>query len=256
MENIINQVLHGDAFDLLKQIPEESVQLVLTDPPYNISGTKFDLLNNKTGGPWKRVNETWDEFKTSDEYLEFSTKWINLCDKLLKPNGSTMICCTHHNIAEVIFPLKKLGYKFQNIITWRKINPMPNVTKRMFTHSTEYVVWFTKGKNWIYNYEEMKKYNSGKQLRDVWEFPVLQGKERIKDESGKPAHPTQKPMKLFTRLIEAATNEEDLILDPFIGTGTTAEVALLNNRKWIGIEQEEKYVKIANERIKQINRHK
>jgi site-specific DNA-methyltransferase (adenine-specific)/modification methylase len=129
---------------------------------------------------------------------------------------------------------------------------MPNVTKRMFTHSTEYIVWFTKGKNWIYNYEEMKKYNSGKQLRDVWEFPVLQGKERIKNEEGKPAHPTQKPLKLFTRLVEAGTNEGDLILDPFIGTGTVAEVAIQNKRKFIGIEQDAEYVKIAKTRIENI----
>ena len=133
---------------------------------------------------------------------------------------------------------------------------MPNMTKRVFTHSTEFIVWAVKGKNWIFNYEELKKVNperqkdgSLKQMRDVWNFPLVQGSERIRDKSGKAAHPTQKPEKMLERIILASTKKGDIVLDPFVGSGTTTFVAKKLGRKWIGIEKDRKYFSIVNKRM-------
>ena len=169
------------------------------------------------------------------------------------------ISCNYHNIAEVIFIAKKIGFKLNNIITWYKSNAMPNITKRTFTHSTEYVCWFVKGSNWKFNYEKVKEFNpyrtkdgSSKQLRDFVDFielPIVQGKERIKGTNNRAIHPTQKPEKLLELIIIASSDEGDIVLDPFFGTGTTGFVASKFRRKWIGIERNEKYYKIAYERI-------
>ena len=148
--------------------------------------------------------------------------------------------------------LKELNYKPLNIITWRKTNPMPNITKRMLTYSTEFIVWFSKSKKWTFNYQKMKKYNFGKQLRDVWDFPSCQGEERIKGGDGRAAHPTQKPLKLFERLIEMTTNEGDIVLDPFMGSGTTAVACEKIKRKWIGFENNKYYIEISDKRLKEL----
>ncbi len=246
----INEIISGDCIKKMRELKPKSFQLILTDPPYNISGkSKLDLKNNTTGGAWYKMEENWDIFKDYKEYLNFSRFWINEADKLLADSGSMMICCSYHGLAEVMLVLKELEYKILNIIIWRKTNPMPNVTKRTLTHSTEFVVWAAKSKGWIFNYMNMKKYNDDKQLRDVWEFALCQGPQRIKGKDGRAAHPTQKPLEFMRRLIEMATNEKDLILDPFIGAGTTAVAANQLKRKWIGIESNPKYVKIANKRI-------
>jgi len=247
----LNSILQGNCFEKMKELSPNSFQLIITDPPYNISGkSKLDLKNNTTGGPWYKMEENWDIFKDYKEYLDFTRFWTRESDKLLVDSGSMMICCSYHGLGEILIALKELDYKILNIIVWRKTNPMPNVTKRTLTHSTEYVVWAAKSKGWTFNYYEMKEYNDGKQLRDVWEFPLCQGLQRIKNESGRAAHPTQKPLELISRLIEMATEENDLVLDPFIGVGTTAVAANNLKRKWIGIESNAEYVKIANKRIK------
>lgn len=195
------------------------------------------------------MEENWDIFKDYKEYLNFTRFWINEADKLLVDSGSMMIYCSYHGLAEVMLALKELEYKILNIIIWKKTNPMPNVTKRTLTHSTEFVVWAAKSKGWTFNYMDMKKYNDDKQLRDVWEFTLCQGPQRIKNESGRAAHPTQKPLEFMKRLVEMATNKGDSILDPFLGAGTTAVAANQLKRKWIGIESNPEYVKIAKNRI-------
>jgi site-specific DNA-methyltransferase (adenine-specific) len=130
------------------------------------------------------------------------------------------------------------------------------MTKRVFTHSTEFVVWAVKGKNWIFNYKELKNINpdrqkdgSLKQMRDVWAIPLVQGKERLHGKDGRALHPTQKPEEMLKRIIIASSSEGDTVLDPFLGSGTTAVVAKKLCRKWIGIEKCKKYVEIANKRI-------
>lgn len=247
-------ILHGDCIELMKTI-KTKVSLVLTDPPYNISGkSKLDLPNNTTGGPYYKMDEDWDTFKDYSEYLEFSRNWIKEADELLVSTGSIMICCSYHGLGEILMALKELNYKILNIIIWKKLNPMPNITKRTLTHSTEFVVWAAKSTGWTFNYNEMKKYANGKQLRDVWEFPLCQGPQRIKGESGRAAHPTQKPLDLIRRLVEMASRPGDVILDPFIGAGTTAVAAISLNRKIIGIDTKKEYIKITNDRILKLER--
>ncbi len=152
--------------------------------------------------------------------------------------------------------LKINGLVIKNIITWQKTNPMPNVTRRVLTHSTEFIVWAVKGKGWIFNYEILKELNPEKskdgltkQMRDVWTFPVVQGKERIHDENGKAIHPTQKPEKMLEWIISGFSNKNDLVLDPFCGSGTTCKIAKNLNRNFIGIEKENKYIKVINDRL-------
>ena len=150
-------------------------------------------------------------------------------------------------MGEVLFIAKELGFKLNNIITWYKINAMPNITKRTYTHSTEFVCWFVKGKNWIFNYDKVKEFNphktkngANKQMRDFLDFielPIVQGKERLKNKENRAAHPTQKPEKLLELIIKASSNENDVVLDPFFGTGTTGFVAKKLKRNWVGIEK-------------------
>ncbi len=252
-----NFIYKGDCRQIMqKNIPEESVDLIFADPPYNLSGNGLKWQSKGMGGDWFMVNENWDKM-TDSEYLIFSREWLKECKRVLRLHGSIYISCTYHNIGELIMTLKALGFSPRNIITWHKSNAMPNMTKRTFTHSCEYILFFSKGKNWIFNYNELKKINpdkakdgSEKQMRDLWVMPVCQGKERIRGDNGKAAHPTQKPEKLLERIILASSNKGDIVLDPFLGSGTTAVVAQRLNRKWIGIESEGKYIKLAEKRIK------
>jgi len=256
MKDLINKNHQGDCIEIMSKIKDKSINLILTDPPYNASNGGVNLPDNKTGGAYFKVNEEWDKFDRYSDYLEFTRKWVKEADRILSDKGTVMVCCSLHNIGEVMNAFKELDYKPLNIITWRKPNAMPNITKRMLTHSTEFIVWFAKGRKWTFNYEKMKKYNYGKQLRDVWDFPSCQGPERIKGNNGRAAHPTQKPLNLFRRLIEMASKEGELILDPFIGSGTTAIASEELGRKWIGIDSNENYIKIANERLNKIKNQK
>lgn len=254
-----NKIYQGDCIKILSnKIDQNSIALIYADPPYNLSGKSLDLANNTTGGAFYKMNEEWDTFNY-DDYLDFTEKWISACKSVLINNGSLYVSCTQHNIAEIIFITKKLGYKLNNIIIWYKTNAMPNITKRTFTHSTEYVCWFVKGAKWIFNYEAVKQFNpnktkdgKNKQLRDFLDFielPILQGKERISGENRKALHPTQKPEKLLELIILASSNENDIVLDPFFGTGTTGFVAQQLKRKWIGIEKNSDYIEISKKRL-------
>ena len=251
----INKIYTGDCIEIMNSVPNSFVDLIYADPPYNLSGKSLNLVNNSTGGPFYKMNEDWDTWDY-DEYLTFSKDWIEKCWDVLKPSGSLYISCTYHNIGEIIFVARKLGFKLNNVITWYKTNSMPNITKRVFTHATEYVCWFVKGKKWKFNYNELKKFNpqktkSGqlKQMRDFIELPILQGKERIKKTGGRAIHPTQKPEKLIEMILLASSDANDLVLDPFFGTGTTGAVAEKLQRRWIGIEKNRQYANIAEKRI-------
>ncbi len=253
-----NLIYKGDCTAIMNtKIDKESVDMIFADPPYNLSGNGLKWKGNKTGGDWFMVNEAWDQMTPSD-FLIFNQEWIKASHRVLKNNGSIYICGTYHNIGEIIMSLKNLNFNILNIITWQKTNAMPNMTRRVFTHSTEFVVWAVKGKKWVFNYDELKKINpekqldgSLKQMRDVWSLPLVQGKERIRGKDGRASHPTQKPEELVRRTIIASSNPNDVILDPFLGSGTTASVAKSLGRDWIGIEKEDKYIKMAEKRIKE-----
>lgn len=256
----INHFYSGDCIEVLTQeIDKKSIDLIFADPPYNLSGNGLKWQGNKTGGDWFMVNEEWDKM-TTPEYMQFTLKWLGGCHKVLKENGSIYIACSYHNIGEVMIVLKQLDYKINNIITWYKTNAMPNMTRRVFTHSTEFVIWAVKGSGWTFNYEKTKEINPNKQkdgkmkqMRDLWEMPLVQGKERLRGENNKALHPTQKPEEMLKRIILASSNIGDLVLDPFSGSGTTAVIAKKYKRKFIGIEKEKKYNIAALNRLKENN---
>lgn len=253
----INSIYHGDCAEILNnKIDKKSVSLIFADPPYNLSGNGLEWKGNKTGGDWYMVNEEWDKM-APPEYLKFTRKWIGACGRVLKDNGSIYISCTYHNIAEIMIVLKQFKFKINNVITWQKTNAMPNMTKRLFTHSTEFIIWAVKGKKWVFNYKELKAINkdkqkdgSLKQMRDVWAMPLVQGRERLRGQNGRALHPTQKPEEMLKRIIIASSDKKDLVLDPFLGSGTTAVVANQLKRNWMGIEIDKKYIKMAEKRIK------
>jgi site-specific DNA-methyltransferase (adenine-specific)/modification methylase len=260
MLDSLGKIFHGDCIDILEnEIAENSVNLIFADPPYNLSRNVLNLKNNTTGGAYYKISEDWDIFDYED-YIKFTKNWMRVCKKALMENGSFYVSCNQHNIGEILTIGKSLGLKLNNILIWYKVNAMPNITKRTFTHSTEFVCWFVKGKNWIFNYNDVKEFNphktkdgANKQMRDFLDFielPIVQGRERIKGMSGRAAHPTQKPEKLLELIIKASSNENDIVLDPFFGSGTTGAVAEKLNRKWIGIEKNEQYICIAENRLK------
>ena len=251
-----NVIYTGDCIKVLNEkVGKKSIELIFADPPYNLSGNGLEWKGNKTGGDWYMVNEEWDRI-SPPEYMRFTRRWIEACRNVLKDNGAIYISCTYHNLAEVMVVLKQLDFEIKNVIVWKKTNAMPNMTKRVFTHSTEFVVWAVKGKKWVFNYEELKKINpekqkdgSAKQMRDVWSLPLVQGKERLRNKNGRAAHPTQKPEEMLRRIIIASSNKKGIVLDPFLGSGTTAKVAKSLGRNWIGIEKNRKYAELARKRI-------
>ena len=252
----LNIIYNGDCIEILNDaIEENSIDLIFADPPYNLSGNALKWVGNKTGGDWNMVNENWDKIPDT-EYIRFTENWIKGCYKVLKKSGSIYVASSYHNLAEIIITLKRLKFKINNIITWYKTNAMPNMTKRVFTHSTEFVVWAVKGSGWTFNYETAKEINPEKQkdgkvkqMRDLWEMPLVQGKERIRSIDGKALHPTQKPEEMLKRIILTCSKEGDIVLDPYLGSGITAIIAQRFGRKWIGIEKEKKYVEIAEKRL-------
>lgn len=252
----LNHIYKGDCVALIKKLKPESIDMVFADPPYNLSGKSFALKGNMTGGDWTKVNEKWDVY-SGEDYQQFSDDWISASVESLKKSGSIYICCSQHNIEAVLQSLRKAKCKVNNIIVWQKPNPMPNVTKRLFTHSVEFIVWAIKGKGWTFNASELRAINPDKQrdgsdkmMRDVWVFPVVQGPERIRDLSGRALHPTQKPLELVRRTIVASTHPGELVLDPFMGSGTTAVAAMQERRDWLGFEMDPTYIKAARKRIK------
>ena len=241
-------ILHGDCIAHLRKIPDESVDLVFADPPYNLQlgGTLARPDHTEVDA----VDDAWDQFDSFAAYDQFTTAWMREVRRILKPDGAAWVIGSYHNIFRVGSILQDLDFWVLNDVVWRKTNPMPNFRGRRFTNAHETLIWAAKSQNarHTFNYEAMKALNGDVQMRSDWELPICTGNERLK-EDGKKAHPTQKPETLLARVILASTKRGDVILDPFFGTGTTGAVAKRLNRHFIGIEQDEKYVAIARERI-------
>ena len=250
----INNIYKGNCLEILKTFPSKCVDLIFADPPYNMQ-LKSDLYrpnNTKVDG----VNDEWDKFSSFKEYDNFCKSWLKECKRVLKDTGSIWVIGSYHNIYRVGNIMLNLGYWILNDVTWYKTNPMPNFLGTRFTNATETLLWCSKGekyKKYTFNHKLMKKYNGGKQMTSVWNIGLCIGSERIKGDDGKKAHSTQKPEELLKRVILSTTNKDNIILDPFFGTGTTGAVAKKLGRKFIGIEQEQKYIDIAKKRINKIN---
>ena len=227
------KLLHGDALFLLKKIELKSIDMIFADPQYFLSGNGITC----SGGKMVSVNKgDWDSKISVEEKHKFNRKWIKLCYKVLKDDGTIWISGTMHNIYSIGMALEQEGFKIINNITWRKTNPPPNISCRAFVHSTETILWAKKDlkkSKYYFNYNLMKEKNNNKQMKDVWETSLTKPSEK---KCGK--HPTQKPEVLLENVILASTKENDLILDPFNGSGTTGIVANRLNRRYIGIEKE------------------
>ncbi len=244
----LNQILHGDCVEILKSLPESSVDLIFADPPYNLQ-LRNDLYRpNMT--KVDAVNDGWDKFSGFAEYDQFTREWLSASQRVLKETGTIWVIGTYHNIYRVGAIMQDLGFWFLNDIVWIKSNPMPNFRGVRFTNAHETLIWAQKkkGAKYTFNHQSMKALNDDLQMRSDWYLSLVTGKERIKT-NGVKAHSTQKPEALLYRVIMAASNPSDVVLDPFFGSGTTGAVAKKLGRNWIGIERDKKYIKVAQKRI-------
>ena len=243
------KLIHGDSLKELKKIEPKSIDMIFADPPYFLSGDGISC----SSGKMVSVNKgKWDKKINIKEKHNFNRKWIRLCKEVLKDDGTIWISGTMHNIYSIGMALEQEGFKIINNITWKKLNPPPNISCRAFVHSTETILWAKKDikkTKHKFNYELMRELNGGKQMKDVWETSLTKPSEK---KCGK--HPTQKPIAILEKIILASTDEGNLILDPFNGSGTTGIVASRLKRKYIGIELEKEYLDITIRRKESDNK--
>jgi len=243
-----NKIINGDSIKELKKIPSESFDLIFADPPYNLQ------LRNKLIRPDRSkvnaVNDDWDKFESFKVYDDFTSSWLKECKRVLKKNGTIWVIGSYHNIFRVGAKIQDLGFWILNDVIWNKNNPMPNFRGTRFTNAHETLIWASKNKNskYVFNYQSLKCLNDDLQMRSTWNFPICNGKERLKDK-GQKVHSTQKPEALIHRILLASSNKNDLVLDPFLGTGTTAVVSKKLGRIFYGIEKDKKYFEAASKRI-------
>lgn len=252
MREILNTIINGDCIEQMKKLPDECIDLIFADPPYNMQlGTELSRPDHTSVDA---VNDHWDQFESMESYDNFTFAWMKEAKRILKPNGAIWVIGSYHNIFRVGYILQNLGFWILNDIVWVKNNPMPNFRGTRFTNAHETLIWAgkTKESHYTFNYDTMKKLNGGKQMRSDWWLNICLGPERVKGEDGKKLHSTQKPEDLLQRIILSSTKEGDVILDPFFGSGTTGAVAKLLNRNFIGIEKEETYIRGAKARIEAV----
>src|SRR5688500_4828699 len=244
----LNQILQEDCIAAMARLPAGSVDMIFADPPYNLQ-LGGDLFRPE-GGRVDAVDDDWDKFATFAAYDEFTRAWLKEARRILKPNGTLWVIGSYHNIFRVGAALQDAGSCILNDLGWRKSNPMPNFRGTRCTNAHETLIWASRSEDsrYTFNYRAMKALNDELQMRSDWVLPICSGGERVKTDGVK-AHPTQKPEALLYRVLLACTNKGDVVLDPFFGTGTTGAVARRLGRRWIGIEREQRYVKVARERI-------
>ncbi|HXV25268.1 MAG TPA: site-specific DNA-methyltransferase [Alphaproteobacteria bacterium] len=242
-------ILAGDCVEEMNRLPAGSVDMIFADPPYNLQ-LKGGLLRpnqSEVDG----VEEAWDKFEDFAAYDRFTKDWLSAAKRVLKADGTLWVIGSYHNIFRVGAILQDLGFWILNDIVWRKTNPMPNFRGRRFANAHETLIWCARDKDsrHTFNHAAMKALNDDLQMRSDWLLPICGGPERMRDEAGRKAHPTQKPEALLHRVLMASTRPGEIVLDPFFGTGTTGVVAKRLGRRWIGIERDKSYIRIAAERI-------
>jgi len=244
------RVLVGDAVAELAKLPAACVDLVFADPPYNLQ-LKGDL-KRPDDSRVDAVDDAWDKFASFAAYDDFTRAWLLACRRVMKPNATLWVIGSYHNIFRVGVILQDLGFWILNDIVWRKSNPMPNFRGRRFTNAHETLIWAARDadhRNYTFNYEALKAGNDDIQARSDWFIPLCTGDERLKDRDGKKLHPTQKPEALLARVLLAASRPDDLVLDPFCGSGTTGAVARRLGRRFVGVERDRDYAQAARARI-------
>ena len=244
-----NKIINGDSLEELKKIPRETFDLIFADPPYNLQ-LKSELTRPDRSKV-SAVNDKWDQFENFKKYDEFTYEWLNECKRILKKDGAIWVIGSYHNIFRVGTAIQNLGFWILNDVIWNKNNPMPNFRGTRFTNAHETLIWASKSEKskYTFNYQSLKCLNDDLQMRSNWNLPICSGSERLK-KNGKKIHSTQKPESLLHRILLATSNKNDLILDPFLGSGTSAAVAKKLGRNYFGIEKEKNYFKAAEERLK------
>ncbi len=244
------RILVGDCVAQMAKLTAGSVDLVFADPPYNLQ-LQGDL-KRPDDSKVDAVDDDWDKFSSFTAYDDFTRAWLLACRRVMKPAATLWVIGSYHNIFRVGSILQDLGFWILNDVVWRKTNPMPNFRGRRFTNAHETLIWAAReadAKGYTFNYEALKAGNDGVQMRSDWSFPLCTGEERLKGRDGKKLHPTQKPEGLLARVILSASRPDDLVLDPFSGTGTTGAVAKRLGRRFIGVERDAGYAKAAEARI-------
>ena len=242
-------LLHGDALEVLPELQPDSVECVWTDPPYLLSNGGISC----SAGRRVIVDKgAWDKSNGFEEDMQFCESWVAECKRVMTPAGSIWISGTLHIHPIVGVALMKSGLRILNDIIWEKPNPPPNLGCRMFTHSTELVYWATKATQdsphkHTFNYHDMKLENGGKQMKTVWSYTAPGA-----DEKRHGRHSTQKPVALVRRCIRASTNADDLVLDPFVGSGSTGVAAIAEGRRFVGIDSDASFLEIASRRLAEV----
>ncbi len=232
----VNEIYNESCIDGLKKMKNDSVDLIFTDPPYfqyrakNVSRLK----NHKDV-----VTEfEFDGFKTEEEYLSFLEDVLRECFRIAKPGAAGYIWCGDDFVSYINRIVEKVGFQFRKVIHWHKTNPFPAIyTRKMFANSMELLVHFSKGTPKTWNHKHVNE------MHNFIEAPICMGKERT-------AHKTQKPLKVCIPFLEISSNPGDLVLDPFMGSGSTAVAAKMLGRNFIGFETNAEYCRIAEKRLR------
>jgi site-specific DNA-methyltransferase (adenine-specific) len=251
----LDQVVQGNCIEILESLPENSIDLIFADPPYNLQLRQELLRPNRTRVDG--VDDAWDHFESFAEYDAFTRAWLSACRRVLKPTGTIWVIGTYHNIYRVGTILQDLGFWMLNDVVWIKTNPMPNFRGVRFTNAHETLIWAQKQRHarYTFNHHAAKALNEEKQMRSDWLLPICSGKERLRV-NGSKAHATQKPVALLYRILLSSSCPGDVVLDPFFGSGTTGVAARRLHRRWIGIERDPAYVELAHRRIAEVSRSK
>lgn len=226
----INKIYNMDCIKGMQQMHENNIiaDCIITDPPYNIS------IDNGVTGLRGRHGYDFGEWDKGFDLIH----WINYADKVLKMGGNFIIFNAWRNLSVISDFLESKGYKVKRMITWKKTSPMPINRDRLYVNTCEHAIWATKGDGWTFN-RQKQSYENG-----IFEFTTVNSKDRI--------HPTQKPVELLVELIKIHTNESDLLLEPYSGSGSLAVAAHETGRKFIGFEKDKEYYSSANKRIKEV----
>ena len=233
-------LINDDCFNVFPKIKNNSIDLVFADPPYFLSNNGLSIHSGKIVS----VNKgEWDKESVQGDMNDFNYRWLSQCFRVLKESGSIYVTGTKHNIFNVKENMEKIGFHIINIIIWHKVDPPPLIYKNKYRFSYEFIIFASKTKNYYFNFEYLKSI-SNKEMDDVWELPSVSIKEK---KCG--YHPTQKPLCLLDRIINASSKSNDIVLDPFLGSGTTAVSALKNKRRILGIEKDSKFYIISKKRI-------
>lgn len=251
----LDQIIAGDCIEAMAGLPDNSVDLIFADPPYNLQ-LKGDL-HRPDNSRVDAVDDDWDQFDSFAVYDRFTRDWLREARRILKPDGAIWVIGSYHNVFRLGAELQNQGYWILNDVVWRKSNPMPNFRGKRLTNAHETLIWASKGEKskYTFNYEALKALNEGVQMRSDWVLPICTGGERLKDAEGNKAHPTQKPESLLHRVLVGTTNPGDVVLDPFFGTGTTGAVAKMLGRHFIGIEREAAYREHAEKRLARVRKY-